>query len=144
MGVGLRAHPIRGESHIQRNANREVATTLNPVCVGSVASESTHTDVWKGKIDFLVIAVSCSHGRLKAQSWWKTHIYPRMALIPSGVVCFRKRMCVLPKCWFRCMFRPACILHQTVVYYFVNTSVQLRLLHLQRSLCRRLTEMFVQ
>ena len=69
MGVGLRAHPIRGESHIQRNANREVATTLNPVCVGSVASESTHTDVWKGKIDFLVIAVSCSHGRLKAQSW---------------------------------------------------------------------------
>jgi len=25
MGVILRAHPIRGESHIKRNANREVA-----------------------------------------------------------------------------------------------------------------------
>ena len=23
----IRAHPVRGESHIQRNANREVATT---------------------------------------------------------------------------------------------------------------------
>jgi len=29
MGVVLRAHPVRGESHIQRNANREVATTLS-------------------------------------------------------------------------------------------------------------------
>jgi len=28
MGVVLRAHPVRGESHIQRNANREVATLL--------------------------------------------------------------------------------------------------------------------
>jgi len=28
MGVILRAHPVRGESRIQRNANREVATTL--------------------------------------------------------------------------------------------------------------------
>jgi len=26
MGVILRAHPVRGESHIQYNANREVAT----------------------------------------------------------------------------------------------------------------------
>jgi len=26
MGVILRAHPVRGEAHIQRNANREVAT----------------------------------------------------------------------------------------------------------------------
>jgi len=26
MGVILRAHPVRGESHIQRTANREVAT----------------------------------------------------------------------------------------------------------------------
>jgi len=26
MGVMFRAHPVRGESHIQRNANREVAT----------------------------------------------------------------------------------------------------------------------
>jgi len=26
MGVILRAHPVRGEPHIQRNANREVAT----------------------------------------------------------------------------------------------------------------------
>jgi len=26
MGVILRAHPVRGESHIQHNANREVAT----------------------------------------------------------------------------------------------------------------------
>ena len=26
MGVVLRAHPVRGESHIQRNANREVST----------------------------------------------------------------------------------------------------------------------
>ena len=26
MGVILRAHPVRGESHIQRNANGEVAT----------------------------------------------------------------------------------------------------------------------
>jgi len=26
MGVVLRAHPVRGESHIQRNANQEVAT----------------------------------------------------------------------------------------------------------------------
>jgi len=25
-GVVLRAHPVRGESHIQRNANREAAT----------------------------------------------------------------------------------------------------------------------
>ena len=25
MGVVLRAHPVRGESHIQRNANQEVA-----------------------------------------------------------------------------------------------------------------------
>jgi len=28
MGVILRAHPVRGESHIQRNNNREVATTF--------------------------------------------------------------------------------------------------------------------
>jgi len=28
MGVVLRAHPVRGESHIQRNANGEVATQL--------------------------------------------------------------------------------------------------------------------
>ena len=27
IGVILRAHPVRGESHIQCNANREVATT---------------------------------------------------------------------------------------------------------------------
>ena len=27
MGVILRAYPVSGESHIQRNANREVATT---------------------------------------------------------------------------------------------------------------------
>jgi len=26
MGVVLRAHPVRGESHIQRDANGEVAT----------------------------------------------------------------------------------------------------------------------
>jgi len=26
MGAILRAHPVRGEAHIQRNANREVAT----------------------------------------------------------------------------------------------------------------------
>jgi len=26
IGVVLRAHPVRGESHIQRNANGEVAT----------------------------------------------------------------------------------------------------------------------
>jgi len=26
MGVNLRAHPVRGESHIQRNATGEVAT----------------------------------------------------------------------------------------------------------------------
>jgi len=30
MGVVLRAHPVRGESHIQCNANREVATTSPP------------------------------------------------------------------------------------------------------------------
>jgi len=30
MGVIFRAHPIRGESHIQRNANRGVATTFPP------------------------------------------------------------------------------------------------------------------
>ena len=29
MGVVLRAHPVRGESHIQRNANREVATAYS-------------------------------------------------------------------------------------------------------------------
>jgi len=28
MGVVLRAHPVRGESHIQRSANGEVATTV--------------------------------------------------------------------------------------------------------------------
>jgi len=28
MGVVLRAHPVRDESHIQRNANREVATPV--------------------------------------------------------------------------------------------------------------------
>jgi len=28
MGVILRAHSVRGESHIQRNANGEVATIL--------------------------------------------------------------------------------------------------------------------
>jgi len=28
MGVVLRPHPVRGESHIQRNANGEVATQL--------------------------------------------------------------------------------------------------------------------
>ena len=27
MGVVLRAHPVRGESHIQRNVNGEVATS---------------------------------------------------------------------------------------------------------------------
>jgi len=31
MGVILRAHPVRGESHIQRNANGEVATQLMQV-----------------------------------------------------------------------------------------------------------------
>jgi len=30
MGVVLRAHPVRGESHIQRNASGEVATTSLP------------------------------------------------------------------------------------------------------------------
>jgi len=30
MGVILRAHPVRGELHIQRNANREVATNFPP------------------------------------------------------------------------------------------------------------------
>jgi len=30
MGDVLRAHPVCGESHIQRNANREVATTSPP------------------------------------------------------------------------------------------------------------------
>jgi len=30
MGVILHAHPVRGESHIQRNANGEVATTPPP------------------------------------------------------------------------------------------------------------------
>jgi len=28
MGVVLRAHPVRGESHIQRNATGEVATIV--------------------------------------------------------------------------------------------------------------------
>jgi len=27
MGVVLRAHPVRGDTHIQRNANGEVATS---------------------------------------------------------------------------------------------------------------------
>jgi len=30
MGIVLYAHPVRGESHIQRNANEEVATTFPP------------------------------------------------------------------------------------------------------------------
>jgi len=30
MGIVLRAHPVRGESHIQRNAKGEVATTSPP------------------------------------------------------------------------------------------------------------------
>jgi len=30
MGVILHAHPIRGESHIQRNVNEEIATTFPP------------------------------------------------------------------------------------------------------------------
>jgi len=30
MGVIRRAHPVRGESHIQRNANQEVVTTSLP------------------------------------------------------------------------------------------------------------------
>jgi len=35
MSVILRAHPVRGESHIQLNANREVATVLGPThCSG--------------------------------------------------------------------------------------------------------------
>jgi len=29
MGVIFGAHPVRGESHIQRNANREAATVLS-------------------------------------------------------------------------------------------------------------------
>jgi len=29
MGFILRAHPVRGESHIQHNVNREVATEAN-------------------------------------------------------------------------------------------------------------------
>ena len=32
MGVILRVHPIRGKSHIQRNANEEVATVLKTRC----------------------------------------------------------------------------------------------------------------
>jgi len=28
IGVILRAHPVRGESHIRRNANREIATVI--------------------------------------------------------------------------------------------------------------------
>jgi len=28
MGVVLRAHPVRGESHIQRNANQEIAISV--------------------------------------------------------------------------------------------------------------------
>jgi len=30
-GVILHAHPVRGESHIQRNANREVAAVVSSV-----------------------------------------------------------------------------------------------------------------
>jgi len=30
MGVVLRAHPVRGESHIQRKGNREIQTTSPP------------------------------------------------------------------------------------------------------------------
>jgi len=33
MGVALRAHPVRGESHIQCNANGEVATTILAILV---------------------------------------------------------------------------------------------------------------
>jgi len=35
MGVVLRAHPIRGESHTQRNANGEVATIVRINAVSS-------------------------------------------------------------------------------------------------------------
>ena len=42
MGVVLRAHAVRGESHIQRNANGEVATTS--VWRGSTVSWSTPSD----------------------------------------------------------------------------------------------------
>ena len=31
MGVILRAHPVRGESHIQRNATGEVATVARKI-----------------------------------------------------------------------------------------------------------------
>jgi len=41
MGVILRAHPVRGESHIQRNANREVATLPIPTYCACFNSKVT-------------------------------------------------------------------------------------------------------
>ena len=72
MGVVFRAHPVRGESHIQRNANREVATTSpfyseqhrsHFLCVKSApgttfTSRSQHSFVTIGKPERQVRKVS--------------------------------------------------------------------------------------
>jgi len=42
MGLVLRLHPVRGESHIQRNANGEVATILQ-ISVGSCKNQHNVT-----------------------------------------------------------------------------------------------------
>jgi len=45
MGVILRAHPFRGESHIQRNVNREVATVYLDKCMIFVAWPNTEPKI---------------------------------------------------------------------------------------------------
>jgi len=93
MGDILRAHPARGESHIQRNANREVATTSPPfyndpyrshVLFAKVASGTTFT-CWPqhhffaiGKPDQQVRKASHCGSKLQ---WW-TH-----AMVNSNIAC---------------------------------------------------------
>ena len=47
MGVILHAHPIRGESHIQRNVNREVATpsSLGPSLVIEIQARARRIEL---------------------------------------------------------------------------------------------------
>ena len=53
MGVILHAHHVRNESHIQRNANQEVATSLGPVMlINRKFNITCKLDIWRNLSTF--------------------------------------------------------------------------------------------
>jgi len=69
MGVILRPHPIRGESHIQRNANGEVATTSPPFHNETHRSHILFVKVFtQHDLHILVTAPFCCDRKARASS----------------------------------------------------------------------------